>query len=260
MSNLNKDFGIVILLGVLGTRQRVIDNIHEFLTDWNSVLNKLEENILILEHNLSRYCGYKTGIKTKDIYDNIQIFYPTVHPHTECLDLNESNSIWSSLQHSAELLTNLVRYGITRNIFLRGCISIGHIREYRSGYYSTAMIENADLAKSVDMIGVIAGIPAMGILNNKMYISSPRSHHFVKYRVPIKEPTRKRRNEFDRFALLNLNSQSSIYDNVTDKEIEKKIQEQIQIYYNNASVRKKWENTRSFINYLSHILDQNVFL
>jgi hypothetical protein len=65
MSNLNKDFGIVILLGVLGTRQRVIDNIHEFLTDWNSVLNKLEENILILEHNLSRYGGYKTGIKNK---------------------------------------------------------------------------------------------------------------------------------------------------------------------------------------------------
>jgi hypothetical protein len=48
------------------------------------------------------------------------------------------------------------------------------------------MIENADLAKSVDMIGVIAGIPAMGILNNKMYISCPTSHHFVKYRVPIK--------------------------------------------------------------------------
>ena len=259
MSN-PKDFGIVILLCVLGTRQRVIDNIHEFLTDWNSVLNKLEENILILEHNLSSYGGYKTGIKTKDIYDNIQIFYPTVHPHTECLDLNESNSIWSSLQHSAELLTNLVRYGITRNIFLRGCISIGHIREYRSGYYSTAMIENADLAKSVDMIGVIAGIHAMGILNNKMYISSPRSCHFVKYRVPIKEPTRKRRNEFDRFALLNLNSQSSIYDNVTDKEIEKTIQEQIQKYYNNTPVRKKWENTSSFINYVSDILDQNVFL
>jgi hypothetical protein len=40
-----KDFGIVILLDALGTRQRLLDNIDKFLTDWDSVLNRLEENI-----------------------------------------------------------------------------------------------------------------------------------------------------------------------------------------------------------------------
>jgi hypothetical protein len=58
-------------------------------------------------------------------------------------------------------LTNLIRYAITKNIFLRGCISYGHIQQYRNGYYGRAMVENADLAESFDMIGVIAGISAM---------------------------------------------------------------------------------------------------
>ena len=259
MSTQNKDFGIVILLDVLGTRQRLIDDIDSYLIDWDSVLNRLEENVCRLENHLSGHV-YRIGIRRKDIFDNIQIFYPTDDPRTKHIDLTGSNPIWWSLQHSAELLTNLIRYGITKNIFLRGCISMGHIQEYRNGYYSTAMIENADLANSIDMIGVIAGISAMRVLNNKRYSSSPRLYHFVKYRIPIKEPTRKRRNEFDRFAVVNLNRQSNIYDNVNDKEIENIIQEQIQIYRNNPSVRKKWENTRSFINYVSNALDENVFL
>jgi hypothetical protein len=75
---------------------------------------------------------------------------------------------------------------------------MGYIQEYRNGYYSRAMIENADLAESIDMIGVIAGMSSMRILNNKSYSSSPRFYRFVKYRIPIKEPTRNRRNEFDR--------------------------------------------------------------
>jgi hypothetical protein len=74
-------------------------------------------------------------------------------PYTEYVDLTGSNPIWWSLQHSAELLTNLVRYAITKNTFLRGCMSMGYIQEYRNGYYSRAMIENTDLAESFDMIG-----------------------------------------------------------------------------------------------------------
>jgi hypothetical protein len=167
MTSRTRDFGIVILLDALGTRQRIIDDIDKFLIDWDLVLNRLEENVHRFENELSGH-GYRIGIKTKDIFDNIQIFYPTDDPHTEYVDLTGSNSIWWSLQHSAELLTNLVRYAITKNIFLRGCISMGYIQEFRNGYYSKAMIENADLAEGFDMIGVIAGISSMRVLiNNK---------------------------------------------------------------------------------------------
>jgi hypothetical protein len=188
MSSLTKDFGIVILVDALGTRQRLLDDIDKYLADWNSVLNKLGENIRILEYHLSSR-GFRIGIKSKDIFDNIQIFYPTDDPYTEYVDLTGNNPIWWSLQHSAELLTNLVRYAITKNIFLHGCMSMGYIQEYRNGYYSRAMIENADLAESFDMIGVIAGISSMRVLINKSYSSSPRFYHFIKYHIPIKEPT-----------------------------------------------------------------------
>jgi len=115
MSTLDKDFGIVILLDVLGTRQRLIEDIDKYLIDWDSVLRRLEENIHRLESQLSGQ--YRIGIKTKDIFDNIQIFFPTDDPRTKYVDLTGSNPIWSSLQHSAELLTNLIRYAITKNIF-----------------------------------------------------------------------------------------------------------------------------------------------
>jgi hypothetical protein len=227
MSSRTKDFGIIILLDVLGTRQRLLDDIDKYLNDWNSVLNKLEEYIRILEYHLASR-GFRIGIKTKDIFDNIQIFYPTDDPRTEYIDLTGGNPIWWSLQHSADLLTNLVRYAITKNIFLRGCISMGHIQEYRNGYYSRAMIENADLAESSEMVGVIVGISSMRVLMNKRYSSSPRLYHFIKYRIPIKEPTRKRRKLFDSLAVVNLNTQSKMFDNIDDKEINDIIQEQMQ--------------------------------
>jgi hypothetical protein len=255
MSALDKDFGIVILLDVLGTRQRLIEDIDKYLIDWDSVLCRLEENIRRLENQLSGQ--YRIGIKTKDIFDNIQIFFPTDDPHTKYVDLTGSNPIWWSLQHSAELLTNLIRYAITKNIFLKGCISMGYMQEYRNGYYSTAMVENADLAESVDMIGVIAGLSTMRVLNNKSYSCSPRFYRFVKYRIPIKEPTRNRRNEFDRYALVNLNRQ---YDNIDNKEIEDIIRKQIQMHCNDSRVRRKWENTKAFMDYLSGTLDVNLFL
>jgi hypothetical protein len=218
MSSLTKDFGIVILVDALGTRQRLLDDIDKYLADWNSVLNKLGENIRILEYHLSSR-GFRIGIKSKDIFDNIQIFYPTDDPYTEYVDLTGNNPIWWSLQHSAELLTNLVRYAITKNIFLRGCMSMGYIQEYRNGYYSRAMIENADLAESFDMIGVIAGISSMRVLINKSYSSSPRFYHFIKYRIPIKEPTRKRRKLFDSLAMVNLNTQSKMFGNIDAMKI-----------------------------------------
>jgi hypothetical protein len=104
---------------------------------------------------------------------------------------------------------------------------MGYIREYRNGYYSTSMIENADFADSFEMIRVIAGLSVMRVLNNRSYLSSPRLYNFVKYRIPI-----------DRI-----------------------IQEQIQTHRrNNSTVRKRWENTRAFIQYVQHTRDQNCFL
>jgi hypothetical protein len=258
MSTMSKDFGIIILLDALGTRQRILDDIDKFLTDWDSVLNRLQENVRKLEQQLSG--SYRIGIKTKDIFDNIQMFYPADDPRTEYTDLTGSNSIWWSIQHSADLLINLVRYGITRNIFLRGCISMGHIQEYRNGYYSKSMIENADLAESFDMIGVIAAPSSMRVLNNKSYSSSPRLYRFVKYRIPIKEPTRKRRKLFDRLAVLNLNRENNMYDNMHDREIENMIREQIQTHNNNPTIQKIWENTKTFIEYVSRVSDENLFL
>jgi hypothetical protein len=258
MSTQNKEFGIVILLDVLGTRQRLIEDIDRFLIDWDSVLDRLEENIHRLENHLSGQ--YRIRIRTKDIFDNTQIFFPTDDPRTKHIDLTESNPIWWSLQHSAELLTNLIRYAITKNIFLRGCVSMGYVQEYRNGYYSRAMVENADLVESIDMIGVIAGLSAMRVLNNKSYFSSTMFYHFVKYRIPIKEPTRNRRNEFDRYALVNLNRQSEIYDNIDDNEVEDIIRKQIQMHRNDSRVRKKWENTKAFMDYVSGVSDVNLFL
>jgi hypothetical protein len=69
---MSKDFGIIILLDALGTRQRILDDIDKFLTDWDSVLNRLQENVRKLEQQLSG--SYRIGIKTKDIFDNIQMF------------------------------------------------------------------------------------------------------------------------------------------------------------------------------------------
>jgi hypothetical protein len=229
------------------------------LADWNSVLNKLGENIRILEYHLSSR-GFRIGIKSKDIFDNIQIFYPIDDPYIEYVDLTGNNPIWWSLQHSPELLTNLVRYAITKNIFLRGCMSMGYIQEYRNGYYSRAMIENADLAESFDMIGVIVDISSMRVLINKSYSSSPRFYHFIKYHIPIKEPTRKRRKLFDSLAMVNLNTQSKMFGNIDDKGINNIIQEQMQRHHNNPTIRKRWQNTRAFMDYVSNVSDVNLFL
>ena len=55
-----------------------------FLNHWYSVLNRLAQNVHTLERELSN--RYRIGIKTKDIFDNIQIFYPTDDPHTIHVD------------------------------------------------------------------------------------------------------------------------------------------------------------------------------
>jgi hypothetical protein len=176
-----RKYGVVILLDNLGTRQRIIDDLENFIADWDSVLMKLEENISELEDELSG--RYRTGIRMKDIFDNIQIFYPTDNPVTAYVDLTGSNALWCSLQHSTELLINLVRYALTKRIYLRGGISIGYIRQYRNGYFSKSMIENSDLLKDFPMIGIKAGLSAQWVLNNKSYQSPTRFQHFVKYRI-----------------------------------------------------------------------------
>jgi hypothetical protein len=259
LSYRNKEFGIIILLDVLGSRQRIEDNIDSFLADWDSVLNRLEKNVHILEGELSSL--YRTGIKTKDIFDNIQIFYPTDDPRTSYIDLTGSNSIWWSIQHSADLLINLIRFGITKRIPLRGCISMGYIQEFRNGYYSKSMIENAKLAESFDMIGVIAGPSSIRVLNNKSYWSSTRFYYFVKNNIRTKKSNPTSANLFNNLALLNLiRGKSKIYENIDDNEIESVIQEQIRVYGNDETIRTKWQNTKSFFETVPKISDENLFL
>ena len=48
MISRTKDFGIVILLDAMGTRQRLLDDIDKYLAGWDSVQSKLNENIRIL--------------------------------------------------------------------------------------------------------------------------------------------------------------------------------------------------------------------
>jgi hypothetical protein len=87
----------------------ILDDIDKYLIDWDSVLNKLEENIRVLEYYLSRH-GFRIGIKAKDIFDNIQMFYPTDDPQTEYVDLTGSNSMFDHLLFSlsAKTLINAV--------------------------------------------------------------------------------------------------------------------------------------------------------
>ena len=63
MISRTKDFGIVILLDAMGTRQRLLDDIGKYLADWDSVLNNLNENIRILEYHLSSH-GYRIATMT----------------------------------------------------------------------------------------------------------------------------------------------------------------------------------------------------
>ena len=257
--NPRRDYGIVILLDALGTSQRILDNIDKFIVDWDSVLNKLSQNICILDEELASR-RYRTGIIIKDIFDNIQIFFPTDDPDKGHIDVTGSNSLWWTIQISADLLTNIVRYGITKDIFFRGCISMGHIRKYKNGYFSSALIENAKYTGSFEMIGVIAGDTTMRVLNNKSYSSSPRFYHFVKYRLPIKEPTRKSRKRFDKLAALNIMKKSDFFDDLRNEQIIDIIQEKIQRHQSNPTIRKKWENTQEFIQQVQSISDESRFL
>jgi tRNA uridine 5-carbamoylmethylation protein Kti12 len=65
---------------------------------------------------------------------------------------------------------------------------------------------------------------------------------------------------FDRLAMVNLNRQGQIFENIEDKEIENKILQQIQQHHNNPKVKKRWENTKAFIEYVSNVSDENLFL
>ena len=60
--------------------------------------------------------------------------------------------------------------------------------------------------------------------------------------------------------MVNLNRHGEIFENVDDKEIENTIQQQIQLRHNNPKVKKRWENTKAFIDYISNISDENLFL
>jgi hypothetical protein len=78
--------------------------------------------------------------------------------------------------------------------------------------------------------------------------------------MPINDPTRKRRKFFDRLAILNLTKKSNILGNTDDIEIENKLQEQLQVHHNNVLIRIKLENTKTFIEYVSNVTNEKLFL
>ncbi len=209
MTGKSKEYGVVVLLEGLGTRKRIQKDIDRFLADWDNVLKRLEANVKILESELGQN-GYRTGIRVNDIFDNVQIFYPVDNPHTSYVDLTGSNSIWWSIQHTGDLLVNLIRYAVTKGIYFRGCISMGYIKEYRNGFFSEVMIENA---KSLQMIGCIAGPTSVRVLNNKTYFSSARFYNFIKYTVREEE-----------LAVLNISRSSKMFANIGNGDINKAIE------------------------------------
>ena len=138
---------------------------------------------------------------------------------------------------------------------------MGHIREYRNGFFSTALIENADFAESLDMIGVVVSPSAMRVLNNKSYSSSQRFYHFVKYGVSLKNPCGGLGDGLpNKLAVLNLTRKSNIYTNTSDNKVNGIVEDQIQRYQNNEKIKRKWENTRNVINLIPEISDENLFL
>jgi hypothetical protein len=52
MNTPSRDFGIVILLDALGTRQRLVDDIDIFLADWDLVLTRTDakDNVHKIKH------------------------------------------------------------------------------------------------------------------------------------------------------------------------------------------------------------------
>jgi len=67
----------------------------------------------------------------------------------------------------------------------------------------------------------------------RSYSSYPRFYHFIKYLIPIKDPTRKRRS-FHSLAVLNLTKKSNMFANMSDEEIRDTIQEQILMHKNSS--------------------------
>jgi hypothetical protein len=159
------------------------------------------------------------------------------------------------------MLTSLIRYAITKGIYFRGCISMGYIREYKNGLFSTALIENSVFAESLNMIGIVAGPSAMRVLNSKSYSSSPRFYRFVRHSISLKNPCSNLKSEQPaNLAVLNLTRKSDMFVNIMDNEIHDVIQDQLQKHQNNEKIRKKWENTRDFMDGIQEISDVNLFL
>ena len=62
MNNYNKQYGIVILLDALGTRQWISKDLDSYITDWELVINKLQNIIQKLNQELFLNT-YKSGIR-----------------------------------------------------------------------------------------------------------------------------------------------------------------------------------------------------
>jgi hypothetical protein len=58
-------------------------------------------------------------------------------------------------------------------------ISLDYLQEYRNRYYGKSMIENADLAESFDVIGIIAGLSSMWVLNQELFFSKVLSFYQI---------------------------------------------------------------------------------
>jgi signal transduction histidine kinase len=73
MKTPSKDFGIVILLDALGTRQRLVDDIDKFLADWDLggsdiIVNVIED----MQTTNIHLCNNKRIVKL--LYDPVDVF------------------------------------------------------------------------------------------------------------------------------------------------------------------------------------------
>jgi len=245
------EYGIVVLLDSMGTRERLNKNINSFLVDWNSILTELELKVKGLQDILYNK-GNRKSIRIKDIFDNVQIFCPTDDPILQHIDLTGNNPLWWTIQYLGFLLIYLIRFGIRKGIYFRGCVSMGHIKEYRNGFFSTAMIENADLMESLDMIGMVIGPSAMRVLNNRS-LYAPKFNNFIRYDIPRKKGSESedQNNESYKLAVLNLDNYKKMFIDSDQTQTIHLIDQQITSFRNDERKRQKWERTREFVNQIA---------
>jgi hypothetical protein len=230
--NYSQSSGAVVVLDALGTKgiwnkmdpQTILDHWKEFISSLFIELNMAKREHLVLTYNHFS----DTIIMTITGDEDVRI-----------------------LNFFSSILTAIVDYGITKNIYLRGAISFGTIYKIKQipGYLDSnnsemiigpAIDEAAQYHEKGNWIGVMA-TPSV----NKILMDKSNRHRFVgtfcKYMIPMKEGSVEgwavplgplRGNDLDSFL----------------KMVESKLKEAKE-----SCVIKKWQNTLNFIKHVNNL-------